>query len=162
MLRETSTNRRSTIEQATVNSHLVKSHTFLQVIPVIISNDSRTGTNNVFLDSRSDVTLISKGLAEKSNLKRATKALKIHNVLGNKKSYESNLINSFISSKQNLKGISITNSWSVSGLQLPTSKLPIDQIKEIWYHFEDIELPQLSSSCENGVLIGVDISRIHL
>ena len=128
MLHETSTNRRSTIEQATVNSHLVKSHTFLQVIPVIISNDSRTGTNNVFLDSRSDVTLISKGLAEKSNLKRATKALKIHNVLGNKKSYESNLINSFISSKQNLKEISITNSWSVPGLQLPTSKLPIDQI----------------------------------
>ena len=70
------------IEQVTINSHSVKPHIFLQVIPVTISNGSRTVTTNAFL-CESDSTLISKGLAEKLNVYGATKTLKIRNVLNN-------------------------------------------------------------------------------
>ena len=104
LLHETSPNPPSTIEQATINSHSVNPHTFLQIITITISNGSRTVTTNAFLASGSDTTLISKDLAEKLNLNGATKTLKIRNVLNNEMSYESNLVNFFISSKQHPKG----------------------------------------------------------
>ena len=124
LLQETSPNPLSTIEQATINSHSVKSHTFLQIIPVTISNGSRTVTTNAFVDNGSDSTLIIKGLAEKLNLNGASKTLKIRNILNNEMSYKSNLVNFFISSKQHPKVIPITNSWTVSGTDLPINKLP--------------------------------------
>ena len=82
LLYELSLNPRSTFKQATIISHSVKSHT-LQIIPVTISNGLRTLTTKMFLDSGSDSTLICKCLAEKLNLKEATKALKTCNVLNN-------------------------------------------------------------------------------
>ena len=83
MLHETLSNSQKIIEQATINCHSVKSHTLLQVIPVTISNGSRTITINAFLNSGSDSTLISKNLADKLNLKGATEKLKIRNLLNN-------------------------------------------------------------------------------
>ena len=162
LLHETSPNPLRTIEQATINSHSVKSHTFLKIIPVTISNGSRTVTTNTFLDSGSDSTLVRKGLAEKLNLNGTTKTLKIRNVLNNEMSYESNLVNFFISSKQHPKVIPITNLWPVFGIELPINKLPIAQIKENWDHLRDIELPELSSSCEVEVLIGADRPQLHM
>ena len=132
LLHETSQNPWSTIEQATINSHSVISHAFLQIIPVTIPNGSRIVTTNAFLDRGSDSTLIRKGLAEKLNLNGATKTLKIRNVLNSEMSYESNLVNFFISSKQHPKKLPITNSWTVSGIELPINKLPLPQIKEKW------------------------------
>ena len=125
MLHETSPNPPSAIEQATINSHSVNWHTFLQIITITISNGSRTVTTNAFLASGSDTTLISKDLAEKLNLNGATKTLKIRNVLNNEMSYESNLVNFFISSKQHPKVIPITNSRTVFGMELPINTLPI-------------------------------------
>ena len=55
----------------------------------------------------------------------ATKTLKIFNVLNNEMSYESNLVNFFISSKQHPKVIPITNSRTAFGIELPINKLPI-------------------------------------
>ena len=162
LLHETSPNPLSAIEQATINSHSVKSHTFLQIIPVTISNGSRTVTTNAFVDSGSDLTLIIKGLAEKLNLDGASKTLKICNVLNSEMSYKSNLVNFFISSKQYPKVIPITNSWTVSGTDLPINKLPIAQIKEKWDHPGDIELSELSSSCEVGFLTVADMPQLHL
>ena len=103
LLHETSPNPPSTINKATINSHSVKPHAFLQIIPVIISNGSRTFTTNAFLDSGSYSTLISKGLAENLNLNGVTKALKIRNVVNSEVSYVSNLVNLFISSNQHPK-----------------------------------------------------------
>ena len=70
---------------------------FLQIIPVTISNGSKTVATNAFLDNGFESALSSKGLAEKLNLKGATRTLKIRNVLNNEMSYESNLVNFFIS-----------------------------------------------------------------
>ena len=76
-----------------------------------------------FFHSGSDSTLISKGLLVKLNLKGATKTLKIRNVLNNEMSYKSISVNFFISLKQHPKAIPITNSWTVSGIELPINKL---------------------------------------
>ena len=140
----------------------VKSHIFLQIIPVTISNGSRTVTTNAFLDSGSDSILISIGLAEKLNLNGATKTIKIQNVLNNEMSYKPKLVNFFISSKQHPKIIPIANPYSISAIELPINKLPIAQIKEKWDGIRDIELSELSSSCEVGVLIGADMPKLLL
>ena len=58
LLHKTSPNSRSTIEQATINPHSVKSHTLLQIILVTISNGLGTVTSNAFLDNGSDSTLL--------------------------------------------------------------------------------------------------------
>ena len=76
--------------------------------------------------------------------------------------YESNLVTFLISSKQHPKAIPITNLWTLSMMELPTSKLPIDQIKEKWNHVRDIEPSELSSSCEVRALIGADMPQLHL
>ena len=76
-------------------------------------------------------------------------------------SYESNLVNFFISSKQHPKVIPITNSRTDFGIELPINKLPIAKIKEKWDHLRDIELPELSSSHEVGVLLGSDVPQLH-
>ena len=47
-------------------------------------------------------------------------------------------------------------------IELPINKLPIAQIKEKWDHLRDIELPELSNSCEVEVLIGADMPQPHL
>ena len=77
-------------------SHPVKTQTFLQIIPVTITNGSKTVRTNDFLDSGSDSILISQGLGEKLKLK--LRPLKARNALNNEISYQSNLVN-FISSK---------------------------------------------------------------
>ena len=69
-------------------------------------------------------------------------------------SYKSNLLNFFISLKQHPKPIPITNSWTVSEIELPAKKIP--------KYLRDIELSELSSSCEVGVHIGADMLRLHL
>ena len=140
----------------------VKSHIFLQIIPVTISNGSRTVTTNAFLDSGSDSILISIGLAEKLNLNGATKTIKIQNVLNNEMSSKPKLVNFFISSKQHPKIIPIANPYSISAIELPINKLPIAQIKEKWDDLRDIELSELSSRCEVGVLIGADMPKLLL
>ena len=48
LLHKTSPNTRSGIEQVTINSNSLKSHTFLQIILVTISHSSRTVTIYVF------------------------------------------------------------------------------------------------------------------
>ena len=76
--------------------------TYLQVLPVTISNGENSIKTNALLDCGSDTTLVSKNLADKLNLKGKSLNLNITNVLTSSSHLKSKSVTFFIHSVFNL------------------------------------------------------------
>ena len=68
-------------------------HTYLQVIPVTVSNGGESIEVNALLDTGSDTTLIKSSLASRLNLSGKSQTMRISNVLTKKQSIESKAVN---------------------------------------------------------------------
>jgi len=136
--------------------------TFLQILPITISNGSNHIQTNALLDSGSNATLISREIARKLKIKGNQQIkLKIGNALLNPTNFESSLVNFEISSKCHPQKVQISNAFIVPTLDVKTENFNLNTIKQHYSHLSDIDLPKLNSG-EVTVLIGTDHPYPHL
>ena len=67
--------------EAAVNTHLGAKHTFLQIIPVKLSNGHTFIETKALLDCGSETTFLRKGVAQRLNLKGEQKKLRVTSAL---------------------------------------------------------------------------------
>ena len=130
--------------------------TYLQVLPINVSNGDKTFRANALLDSGSDSTLISKTLADKLNLCGGERSLTITNVMSTKLKIKSKLVNFSVSSNFHPSRIEISNAWVVDNLNLPSYTMTKD-----FPHLRDIDLERTSDK-SISILIGADMPELHL
>ena len=108
-----------------IQSTVIQSKTYLQVLPVISSNDSYSVRPNALLDCRTDSSLVREDIAKILQLKGEQKPLKIQNAFLDSGQIESKLVNLTISSSHHPQKIQITKACSIPNLLIPrTSYLP--------------------------------------
>ncbi|XP_066921098.1 uncharacterized protein [Clytia hemisphaerica] len=140
-------------------------HTYLQVIPIAVSNGEITIKVNTLLDTGSDTTLIKSSLASKLNLSGKSQTMRISNVLTKKQSFKSKSVNFTISpASQNLNStIPIQDAWVVDNLNVRIRPYNLPNLKKHCDHLKDISIVQpLKGDVE--VLIGADTPEalLHL
>ena len=94
--------------------------TYLQVLPINVSNGDKTFRANTLLDSGSDSKLISKTLVDKLNTCGGERSLTITNVMSTKLKIKSKLVNLSVSSNFHPSRIEISNAWVIDNLHLPS------------------------------------------
>ena len=67
--------------EAIVHTQIVKSHTFLKVIPLILPKGPLSVEKNALLDCGSDTTLLKKDIAKRSNLEGSQQQLTVTSAL---------------------------------------------------------------------------------
>lgn len=134
-------------ENANTNSHTSErcNKTFLQVLPVKISNGNRMIETNALLDTGSDSTFIRQDIVEKLNLTGANRPLKLSNVMSVSKSINSKLVSFSISSNSHPENVQIENAWVVKDLNLPNSKVSVHEMKDKWPHLRHVDIPEPSN-----------------
>ncbi|XP_066912482.1 uncharacterized protein, partial [Clytia hemisphaerica] len=140
-------------------------HTYLQVIPIAVSNGEIKIKVNALLDTGSDTTLIKSSLASKLNLSGKSQTMRISNVLTKKQSFKSKSVNFTISpASQNLNSaIPIQDAWVVDNLNVRMRPYNLPNLKKRCDHLKDISIVQpLKGDVE--VLIGADTPEalLHL
>ena len=124
-----------TQQQANINNTFsqhnqkVDSITFLQVIPLKISNGSKTLDVNALLDSGSDATLITSKLAHQLQLKGEMKQLNISNAISKSVAVKSKLVTFSISLRHHPEHLQVHNAWVVDTLNLPPPKISKREIQ---------------------------------
>lgn len=144
-----------------VSNHFNSSKTFLQILPVTISNGSTSLHTNALLDPGSDATLVRQDISNLLNLHGESKMLSIGNALLNSSTVSSQIVSFDISSNTHPEKIYIENAFVVPNLNVKYNKVDIRKIKLNYPSFHDIELPQLNDA-DVTVLIGADCPRLHL
>ena len=115
-----------------IQSTVIQSKTYLQVLPVILSNDSYSVRPNALLDCRTDSSLVREDIAKILQLKGEQKLLKIPNAFLDSGQIESKLVNFKISSSHHPLKIQITKACSIPNLLIPhTSYLPSSSSSDI-------------------------------
>ena len=133
-------------QQASINNTFsqrnqkVGNITFLQVIPVKISNSSETLEVNALLDSGSDVTLITTKIADQLQLKGEMRRLNISNTISKSVTVKSKLVNFSISSRHHPEHLQVHNAWVVDTLNLPPQKISKQEIQSRWPYLSKIPL----------------------
>ena len=140
-------------------------HTYLQVIPIAVSNGETSIKVNALLDTGSDTTLIKSSLADKLNLSGKSQTMRISNVLTKKQTFKSKAVNFSISSaSQNPESsIPIQDAWVVDSLNVRMRSYNLTKLKDQYIHLQDISLVQpLNGDVE--ALIGADTPEalLHL
>ena len=69
----------ASVDNQNAFNNIANVSTLLQIVPVIIKNGNKLAKTNALLDSRSDVTLITKDPASKLNLSGESKVFNIRN-----------------------------------------------------------------------------------
>ena len=138
-----------------------RNKTYLQVLNVYISNGQTSIPAVALLDSGSDSTLISSGLADKLNLRGKTYDISLTNVSSMSNKMKSKLINFSTSSCTHPQPLQIKNAWVVQDLQLSPSHFTASSIKRKYSHLS--EMPFDSPQDKNiEVLIAADHPSLHL
>ena len=135
--------------------------TFLQILPVTITNGSTSIHTNALLDAGSDATLIRKDIANSLNLHGEKKTFSVGNALLNSSNVQSQIVSFDISSNSHPEKIYIENAFVIPTLNVQYHKVDINKIKSSYPVFNDIELPQLNET-DVTILIGADFLRLHL
>ena len=140
-------------------------HTYLQVIPITVSNGEKSFKVNALLDTGSDTTLIKSSLASKLNLSGKSQTMRISNVLTKKQSFKSKSVNFTISSSSQdfNSAIPIQDAWVVDNLNVKMRPYNLPKLKKHCDHLRDISIVQpLKGDVE--VLIGADTPEalLHL
>ena len=120
--------------------------TYLQVLPINVSNGDKNFRANALLDS----TLISKTLADKLNLCDGERSLNITNVMPPKLKIKSKFVNFSVSSNCHPFCIEISNAWVVDNLNLPSYTMAND-----CPHLRDFDLERTSDK-SISILIGAE------
>ena len=114
--------------------------TYLQVLPIYVSNGIRSVKVNALLDSGSDSTLVTKVLADKLKLTGEDQPLTLLNAVYMSTRTMSKLVNFQISSPSHLSKILISNTWVVENLDLLRFKINSNTINKQWNHLQDIQM----------------------
>ncbi|XP_066922770.1 uncharacterized protein [Clytia hemisphaerica] len=146
-------------------SHYAKSKrtTFLQIVPVTISNGDISEKVNVLLDPGSDTTLISASLVDRLKLPNINSNLKvsISNVLTKRQTLRSRSVNFLLSSCDS--SVHVEDAWVVESLNIKMKPYNVSKMKKQYQHLRDASLPQpLDKDVE--ILIGADVPEalLHL
>ena len=78
--------------EATVHTQIVKSHSFLQVIPIILSNGPLSVETNALFECGSNTTLLRKDIAKRLNLEGAQKQLTVTSTLSKSDKIDSAIV----------------------------------------------------------------------
>ena len=142
-----------------IQSTAIQSKTYLQVLPVILSNDSYSVRTNALLDCGADSTLFREDISKILQLKGKQKPLKIQNAFLDSGQTESQLVNFTISSNHHPQKIQITKAWSIPNLSIPHTSYSTQELQKRYQHLQGIDIPSISSS-DITVLIGADIPQL--
>ena len=143
-----------------VNTQLGEKHTFLQIIPVKLSNEHIFIKTSALLDCGSDTTLLRKDVAQRLNLTGKQKKLRVTSALS--KSHNIDLATvSFDISSTSLSGCTLISAWVVHNLEIPFNRYDVSEIKKIHPHLKDIDFPVLKDS-DVMLLIGTDHADLLL
>ena len=131
----------------------------LQVLPVILSNNSYSVRTNALLDCGVSSTLVREDIAKILQLKGKQKPLKIQNVFLDSGQTELKLVNFKISSNHHPEKIQITKAWSIPNLPMPHVRYSTQKLQKRYQQFQGIDIPSISSS-DITVLIGADMPKL--
>ena len=146
--------------EAAVNTQLGAKLTFLQIIPVKLSNGHTFIETNALLDCGSDTTLLRKDVAQRLSLKGKQKKLRVTSTLSNSHNIDSATV-SFDISSTSVSGCTQISTWVVHNLKIPFNQYDVSEIKKIHPHLKDIDFPVLKDS-DVTLLIGTDHAHLLL
>ena len=135
--------------------------TYLQVLPIYVSNGTRSVKVNALLDGGSDSTLVTEVLADKLKVTGEDQPLTLSNTVYTFTRTISKLVNFQISSPLHLSKILISNAWVVENLDLPRFKINSNKINKQWNHLQDIQV-EVDNSQEISILIIADYPHLHI
>ena len=127
------------------------------MIPVKISNGSKTLEINALLKSGSHATLITSKLAHQIQLKGEMKGL---NAISNSVTVKSKLFTFSISSRLHPEHLQLHNAWVVDTLNLPHEKVSKQEIQRRWPHLSKIPLDIVNKDV--SIPIGADMTQPHI
>ena len=104
--------------EAAVNTQLGAEHTFLQFIPVKLSNGHTFIESNALLDCGSNTTLFRKDIAQRLNLKGKQKKLSVTSALSRSHNIHSAAV-SFDISSRSVSGSTQISAWIAHNLKIP-------------------------------------------
>ena len=138
--------------KATVHTQIVKSHTFLNIILIILSNGPLSVKTNPLFDCGSDTTLLRKDIAKRLNLEGRQQQLTGTSILS-----KSDKINSAIVSV-NANSLAMKDSSKLSArlvniLDITFKRYDTSEIKQKYPHLNGIKFPQLKD-LDVKILIG--------
>ena len=131
----------------------------MQVLPVIISNDSYSVRTNVLLECGADSTLVREDITKILQLKKEQKPLKIQNAFLDSGPTESKLVNFTIWSNHHSQKIQITKARSISNLSISHISCSTQVLQKRYQHLLGIDITSVSSS-DITVLIGADMPQL--
>ena len=134
--------------------------TFLQIIPVIVTNGVKSVKTSALLDNGSESTLISKRLSDELNLAGDPKNVTLSNVMCMKSKFESKLVDFKIHSKFHSNEIDITKAWVVENLTMTPQRIDMKVLQNQHNYLKDVEIEECIH--EVNLLIGADHPLIHL
>ena len=135
--------------------------TYLQVLPIYVSNGTRSVKVNALLDGGSDSTLVTEVLADKLKVTGEDQPLTLSNTVYTFTRAISKLVNFQISSPSHLSKILISNAWVVENLDLPRFKINSNKINKQWNRLQDIQV-EVDNSQEISILIIADYPHLHI
>ena len=115
--------------EAAVNTKLGAKHTFLQLIPVKLSNGHIFMESNALLEFGSDTTLLRKDIAESLNLKRKQERLSVTSALSRSHNIDSATV-SFDISSTSVSGSTQISVWVVHNLKISFNRYDVSEIKK--------------------------------
>jgi len=148
--------------QTTCNRTSLKSeHTFLQIIPVLLTNGQFSVKTNAILDSGSDSTLIRTDTANALNLNGKHQPLKISNVMNQQVTLPSKKVSFMINCVDSNKSDVIEEAWVIDKLDVPKNKIEFGQLKRDFPHLRNIYFPEPYDG-DVTILIGADSPHLLL
>ena len=114
------------------------------------------------LDAGSDSTFVTSDISQKLNLQGKTQQISLCNVLSNKDTFNSKLVDFEISSMTSPTSVHIKNAWIVDSIKLPSQRINTDKLKNYCKHLASIQFTPFDKSSEISVLIGADNPMLHM
>ena len=136
--------------------------TFLQIVPITISNGNRFVSTNALLDTVSDATLLKREIATKLSLmKGSTKRLIVTNALLKTTDFDSKLVSFEISLASHPDTINIQNAWVVSDLEINYQNFDIEYLKLSNKHLKGMNISALNPGVFS-LIIGTDFPELQI
>ena len=107
----------------------MEQNTFLQIIPVKLSNGHTFIETNALLDCGSDTTLLRKDVAQRLTLKGKQKKFRVTSALLNSHNIDSATVSFDISSKS-VSGCTQISAWVVHNLKIALNPYDVSEIKK--------------------------------
>ena len=144
-----------------LNNNNLEKNTFLQIIPITISNGTKYIKTNALLDTGSDATLLKGDIAKKLELNGDYKNLRITNAISKTSELESKHVSFKVSSESHPNFIDIENAWVVSDLDIKCQPMNVFKLKKDFDHLRDSDLTPLNPG-RVSLLVGTDFPHFLL